>query len=422
MTEIVLPAMGEGIIEATVTKILKKEGEKVEADEAIMELATDKVDSEIVAPFDGTIKKISCKEEEVVAVGSILAYITSEEEEDAGITKNVTLDVQSVVVDEKKEEVQPPIDNPPETNKSGLFLSPLVKSIVKKEKIDIRKLEQISGSGLKGRITKDDILVYLEKRNGSKEKNQRKDILSEKLATSVDGNFEIQEMDRMRSIIADRMIASKQISAHVTSFVEVDMTNIVNWRNRVKDKFIQREGEKITFMPLFIEAITKAIKDFPGVNVSVDGKKVIYKKDINIGMAAALPSGNLIVPVIHKTDNYSLSGLAKKVNDLAGRARKNKLQPNEISGGTFTITNMGTFGNITGTPIINQPQVAILAVGEIKKKPAVIETPDGDLIGIRHMMVMALSYDHRVVDGAMGGMFLKRVSDNLEHFDKKRTL
>ncbi len=309
--------------------------------------------------------------------------------------------------------------------KTNIFLSPLVRSIAEKENITAAELEKIKGSGLNGRITKDDIFTYLLNRKNS-QAGKTVEHQQEKPSTPVvpvfEGNFEIKEMDRMRSIIAERMIESKRTSAHVTSFVEVDMTNIVKWRNKVKDEFLQRTGEKITFMPIFIEAISQAIKDFKGINVSVDGNKIIFKKDINIGMAAALPNGNLIVPVIHGADNLSLAGLARKVNDLAARARSNKLQPGEISGGTFTITNMGTFGNITGTPIINQPQVAILAVGEIKKKPAVIETPDGDLIGIRHLMIMALSYDHRVVDGALGGMFLKKVADYLEKFDMNRKI
>jgi len=425
MTEIILPAMGEGIIEATVTKILKKESEMVEADEAIIEVATDKVDTEIVSPYDGVIKKINCKEDDTIEVGSIVAYILSENDED----DNENISVQAVDI---KSEKPTPQEEPKEENQivsvnnefnTNIFLSPLVKSIAQKENIKPDEIENIKGTGLNQRITKDDILNYLKNRLATPQpvfENKREVIQSEKI--SFEGDFEVKEMDRMRSIIAERMIESKQTSAHVTSFVEVDMTNVVRWRNKVKEDFIKKSGEKITFMPIFIEAIMQAIKDFPGINVSLEGNKIIYKKDINIGMAAALPNGNLIVPVIHQTDNYSLSGLAKKVNDLANRARKNKLQLDEISGGTFTITNMGTFGNITGTPIINQPEVAILAVGEIKKKPAVIETPEGDLIGIRHLMVMSMSYDHRIVDGALGGMFLKRVAEYLENFDTNRKI
>ena len=427
MTEIILPAMGEGIIDATITKIFKKVGDKVEVDEPIVEVATDKVDSEIVSPVDGIISEIKYKEGDIVEIEQIIAIVLAEGEKAAGFSskKLKVLKIEKTV----KESSLVSNENESKTVfhklSNGQFLSPLVRSIAKQENISTADLEKIQGTGLNARITKEDVLRFLQKKS-NQSNSQSPDEISKKISNTSNANtsdnFEIVEMDRMRSLIADYMIESKRVSAHVTSFVEVDMTNIVNWRNRVKEQVLAREGEKITFMPIFIDAIVKALKEFPGVNVSVDGKKIIYKKNINVGMAAALPTGNLIVPVIKNADKLSLLGLTKEVNDLANRARNNKLQVTDITGGTFTITNMGTFGNITGTPIINQPEVAILAVGAIKKKPAVIETPDGDFIGIRQLMVMSMSYDHRVVDGAMGGMFLKKVADYLEKFDKNTVI
>ncbi len=427
MTEIILPAMGEGIIDATITKIFKKVGDKVEVDEPVVEVATDKVDSEIVSPVDGIISEIKYKEGDIVEIEQIIAIVLAEGEKAAGFSskKLKVLKIEKTV----KESSFVSNENESKTVfhklSNGQFLSPLVRSIAKQENISTADLEKIQGTGLNARITKEDVLRFLQKKS-NQSNSQSPDEISKKISSksnaNTSDNFEIVEMDRMRSLIADYMIESKRVSAHVTSFVEVDMTNIVNWRNRVKEQVLAREGEKITFMPIFIDAIVKALKEFPGVNVSVDGKNIIYKKNINVGMAAALPTGNLIVPVIKNADKLSLLGLTKEVNDLANRARNNKLQATDITGGTFTITNMGTFGNITGTPIINQPEVAILAVGAIKKKPAVIETPNGDFIGIRQLMVMSMSYDHRVVDGAMGGMFLKKVADYLEKFDKNTVI
>jgi 2-oxoglutarate dehydrogenase E2 component (dihydrolipoamide succinyltransferase) len=425
MTEIILPSMGEGIVEATVTRILKQVGENVQLDEAVFEVATDKVDSEIFSPVDGVISEILCKEGDVVEIEKVIALVSTHGSIPAvKDQKIVNLEVEKLDAKTIVPEIVPQKDDlinnsMASADHDGKFFSPLVRSIAQKENISFSELQKIPGSGLNGRITKEDLMSFLSNRS----LESQKQVISEKPVIKVNSDLshnqslEIVEMDRMRSLIADHMIESKRVSAHVTSFVEVDMTNIVKWRNRIKDSILKREGQKITFMPIFVDAVVRAIKEFPGVNVSVDGKKIIFKKDINIGMAAALPSGNLIVPVIKNADKLSLLGLTKEINDLAARARINKLLPAEITGGTFTITNMGTFGNITGTPIINQPQVAILAVGAIKKKPAVIETPDGDFIGIRHLMVMSMPYDHRVVDGAMGGMFLKKVADMLENFN-----
>jgi len=425
MTEIILPSMGEGIVEATVTRILKKVGEKVQLDEAVFEVATDKVDSEIFSPVDGVISEILCKEGDVVEIEKVIAIVDSNDGNTVeSTTKKLNSDVQKLHLKNAEPQIKVikedvPYNSLTAAEQDGKFFSPLVRSIAQKENISLAELHKIAGTGLNGRITKDDLMIFLANRTLEPQKQtvSEKQALKPSPEINLNQAFEIVEMDRMRSLIADHMIESKRVSAHVTSFVEVDMTNIVKWRESVKDSVLKREGQKITYMPIFVDAVVRAIKEFPGVNVSVDGKKIIYKKDINIGMAAALPSGNLIVPVIKNADKLSLLGLTKEINDLAGRARVNKLLPTEITGGTFTITNMGTFGNITGTPIINQPQVAILAVGAIKKKPAVIETPDGDFIGIRHLMVMSMSYDHRVVDGAMGGMFLKKVADFLENFN-----
>ncbi len=432
MKEIVLPAMGEGITDATIVKIRKNIGEAVEADEVLFEIATDKVDSEVNAPVSGFLESLHVKEGDVAAVGALLAVIsasaqetvknkveekkeTSHQTSSPAPTKVVSVEVDSDDSIQLKHKTQ-----------SGKLLSPLVRSMAKAENLTNEELDTIEGSGVGNKITKEDIVLYLQHRNTAVETpaqrvvaTQTKPVVQEvaKGVVPASGNFEIVEMDRMRKLIAGYMIESKRTSAHVTSFVEVDMTNVVLWRNKIKDQFQKREGENITFMPIFVQAVAAALKEFPGVNVSVDDTRIIYKKDLNIGIAAALPSGNLIVPVVKNADRLSLTGLTKAINDLANRARNNKLKPDEIQGGTFTITNMGTFGNITGTPIINQPEVAILAVGAIKKKPAVIETPQGDLIGIRHLMVMSMSYDHRVVDGAMGGMFLKKIADWLESFD-----
>jgi 2-oxoglutarate dehydrogenase E2 component (dihydrolipoamide succinyltransferase) len=433
-TEILLPKMGESVSEATIIKWVKNEGDKVKADETLVEIATDKVDSEIPAPSEGTLIKKLCKEGDVVAVGKPIAIISTDANAVADVPKSTpTPEVKkqaSVAVSPAKAVVAEHGEPVSRFSSSGKFYSPLVRSIAKKEGIGVAELEVIQGSGKEGRVTKNDILSYLPSRQNGGVKEQPINI-QQKPANGVavqskplviGANDEVIEMDRMRKLIADHMVMSKHTSPHVTSYVEADVTNMVLWRDKMKSSFEKREGEKITFTPIFIEAVVKAIKDYPMVNVSVDGTRIIRHKDINIGMAVALPSGNLIVTVIRNADQKNLLGLTKSVNDLATRARNNKLVPDETQGGTFTLTNVGSFGNIMGTPIINQPQVAILATGIIKKKPVVIETPQGDMIGIRHMMYLSLSYDHRVVDGALGGSYVKKVADYLEAFDINRTI
>lgn len=432
--ELIMPKMGESVAEATIIKWVKNEGDKIKIDETVLEIATDKVDSEIPSPFEGVLVKKLFKEGDVVQVGKAIALISS--------------DVGATVETPVKQPVVEAVSSKPETvvkevaltshvkqdySQANRFYSPLVKNIAKQEGIALVELEGVKGTGKDGRVTKNDLLSYLPNRgkggtnvvekasqHGSNGNGSTTQINIQKPAVSVGGGDEIIEMDRMRKLIADHMVMSKHVSPHVTSFVEADVTNMVMWRDKVKSAFEKREGEKMTFTPLFIEAVAKAIKDYPMINVSVDGHNIIKRKHINIGLAAALPSGNLIVPVIRNADEKNLVGLTKAVNDLASRARANKLQPDDIHGGTFTLTNVGGFGNVMGTPIINQPQVAILATGTIKKKPAVIETPQGDLIGIRHMMFLSLSYDHRVVDGSLGGSFLRKVADYMENFDINR--
>ncbi|MFK7979867.1 MAG: dihydrolipoamide acetyltransferase family protein [Saprospiraceae bacterium] len=442
--ELVMPKMGESIMEATIIKWVKNVGDTIEMDETILEIATDKVDSEVPSPVGGTVAKILFKEEETVAVGQVIALIATEGEElmpEAAVPGTKTngqhsdeeeiATVAEVLANSITTEIEK-IARPITT--SDKFYSPLVRNIAQKENISLEELDQISGTGLHDRVTKKDILKYIETRSKQTitaispptitsptviptPKNKPSVVRS-----SVSGAVEIIEMDRMRRLIADHMVMSKRISPHVTSFVEVDVTEIVNWRNKIKDAYKEKYKEKITYTPIFIEAVAKAIKDFPLVNVSVDGQQIIVKKDINIGMAAALPSGNLIVPVIKNADHLNLVGLSKKVNDLAIRARNNQLKPADTQNGTFTLTNLGTFGNIMGIPIINQPQVAILATGSIKKKPAVLETKFGDVIAIRHIMFLSLSYDHRVVDGMLGGSFLRRIGDYLEGFDATQNI
>ena len=422
LIDILLPAMGEGVIEATIIQILVKDGDKVEEDDSLVEIATDKVDSEIPSPENGTVAEILVTEGDVVKVGQLIARLKTEGEDVKEEIENVLEVLEDKI---SKEPIKKLIEEVPDvvisnTVKTNRFLSPLVKSIISKEEVTSEELEKINGTGAEGRITKDDLLLVIKGRENTSllPKEEKEPVIKSQESFQIDNNGnEIIEMDRMRKLIADYMIKSVQTSPHVTSFVESDVTRLVNWRNRNKEAFYKREGEKITFMPIFVEAMTKAIKDFPMINVSVEGTQIIIKKNINIGMAAALPSGNLIVPVIKNAGEKNLVGLAKNINDLAERARANKLLPDEIQGSTITITNLGSFGNIAGTPIINQPNVAILAVGAIVKKPAVIETPEGDTIGIRHKMMLSLAYDHRVVDGALGGMFLKRISDYLEGFD-----
>jgi 2-oxoglutarate dehydrogenase E2 component (dihydrolipoamide succinyltransferase) len=438
--EVILPKMGESVAEATITTWLKKEGDRIESEEALVEIATDKVDSEVPSPSEGTLIKILVQEGEVAKVGQAIAIIGGEAPAPSAAStaaeSSPSPEPASTAVAEKMV-TEAVATTAPVMDYSGTdrFYSPLVKSIAKEEGIPIQELENLGGSGKEGRVTKKDILAYVDQRqngNGAStpapaaQPATAAAVASKPVqvapATSASGDVEIIQMDRMRKLISDHMVKSKQTSAHVTSFVEADVTNIVNWRNRIKKSFEQKEGEKLTFTPIFIEAIAKAIKDFPMINISLEGDTIIRKKNINIGMAAALPSGNLIVPVIKNADRLNLLGITKAVNDLANRARTNKLQPDEIQGGTYTVSNVGSFGNVMGTPIINQPQVAILAVGAIIKKPAVIETPQGDAIGIRHMMFLSHSYDHRVVDGSLGGMFVRRVADYLENWDVNREI
>ncbi len=430
--EILMPKMGESIIEATITKWLKNEGDKIGEDEAIVEIATDKVDSEIPAPLEGILVKKLYNEGDVVPVGQVIAYLSIDgEENDFKSTETEPSKEISIHASTENQTVQSQ-ENTSEESSLTRFYSPLVKNIAKQENIPLSELEKVPGSGKDGRLTKEDLMVFLQNKSPliqttTKQEvnhisqptvNQQKETTKiESPVVSALAGDQIIEMDRMRKLIADHMVMSKRISPHVTSFIEVDMTPIVLWRNKNKDLFEKREGEKLTFMSSIIQATVKALKDFPGVNASVNDYKIILRKSINIGIATALPNGNLIVPVIKQADEKNLMGLQKSVNDLANRARINKLQPDEIQEGTFTITNLGTFGSLTGTPVINQPQVAILAVGTIEKKPVVLETPEGDVIAIRHRMIMSLSYDHRVVDGGMGGQFLKRAADYLETFD-----
>lgn len=431
--DLVMPKMGESIVEATILKWLKQEGDDVALDESILEIATDKVDSEVPSPIEGKIAEILYKEGDVVAVGEAIARIeTGGAEGAAPGAKKAKAPAKSekpmaaakAVVNEPSPAAKPQaVQSVQVSNKSAnRFYSPLVLNIARQEGIAMPELEGIGGTGKEGRVTKRDMLAYVKHRssNGQASSNgfSRSTISAPPIV--LKGNEEIVEMDRMRKLIADHMVMSKAVSPHVTSFVEADVTNLVNWRNKVKGGFHAREGEKITFTPLFIEAVVNAISDFRGVNVSVDGSKIIYKKEINIGVATALPSGNLIVPVVKNADQLSLKGITKEANRLIQAARTNKLKPEDIQDGTFTLTNVGTFGNLSGTPIINQPQVAILATGAIIKKPAVLETEHGDVIAIRQMMMMSLSYDHRVVDGFLGGSFLRRVADNLENFDSSR--
>lgn len=427
--------MGESVAEATIIKWLKNEGDNVAADEPVLEIATDKVDSEVPSTAAGVLLKKMFAEGEVVQVGKVIAIIGSAGNAVAAPVASAPV-AQPAVVAAAVPVAQPAVAA---TTGAGRFYSPLVRNIAQQENILQQELDAIPGTGADGRVSKKDILAYVDKKKSgaavsapvstapkavpvAQPAAAPAPVAHQAPAISTDGDTEIIEMDRMRKLIADHMVMSKHTSPHVTSFVEADVTNMVLWRNKVKGEFEKKEKEKITFTPLFIEAVTRAIRDYPMVNVSVDGTKIILKKNINIGMAAALPTGNLIVPVIKNADRMNLIGLTKAVNDLSNRARKSKLTPDEIQGGTFTLTNVGSFGNVMGTPIINQPQVAIMAVGAIRKKPAVIETDYGDTIGIRHMMFLSLSYDHRVVDGMLGGSFLRRVADYLEQFDVNRSI
>ena len=432
--EIRLPKMGESVTEATITNWLKVPGDKIALDEALVEVATDKVDNELPSEVAGTLLKCFFEKDQVAQVGDVIAIISTD-----GPSENVVISKTETAVVPTSESPQvsntPQIEKTPEETSIATssvqaplgekkFYSPLVKSIAQKENISRDQLDQIIGTGQDSRVTKKDILAFLENKTAipvAKTPVPQTDTKINTPISIVSGEDQIIEMDRMRKLIADHMVMSKHVSPHVTSFVEADVTNIVNWRNKVKSKFFDTHGENITFTPIFIEAIAKAIKDFPMINVSVNGTTIIKKSAINIGMATALPSGNLIVPVIKNADRLNLLGLTKAVNELANNARNNKLKPDDTSGGTYTMTNVGSFGNVMGTPIINQPQVAIMAVGAIRKMPAVIETADGDFIGIRHKMFLSHSYDHRVVDGALGGQFVRRVADYLEKFDTTQT-
>jgi len=451
--EIRLPKMGESVTEATITNWLKNIGDTVNLDEPLVEVATDKVDNELPSEAAGILVKQLFDKDQVAQVGDVIAIISTDGDGGSAASEPVK-EVSSASV--SVEEITKSIDTAISTanvnteiieknGASGKFYSPLVRSIAEKENISMTELESLKGTGQDGRVTKNDILDYLKNRGNNKVSEGNVETvqppvipdqapqsttqlgggtvsgIKEPVITLNPGD-EIVEMDRMRKLIADHMVMSVHVSPHVTSYVEADVTNIVNWRNKVKKEFEKREGESLTFTPIFMEAIAKAIKDFPGVNVSVSGSNIIVRKDINLGMATALPTGNLIVPVIKNADRLNLTGLAKSVNDMANKARNNKLKPEDIQGGTYTVTNVGTFGNVMGTPIINQPQVAILALGAIRKVPAVIETADGDFIGIRQKMFLSHSYDHRVVDGALGGKFVRRVADYLEQFDVNREL
>jgi 2-oxoglutarate dehydrogenase E2 component (dihydrolipoamide succinyltransferase) len=437
LVDLIMPKLGESIMEATILKWHKQPGDVIAMDETVLDIATDKVDSEVPSTAAGVIEEILYKENDVVPIGMVIARIKT----DVTVTAaTATPPVQKTYEDANVVEVIPfqPTASAPIANASNgmRFYSPLVLNIAQSEGISMSVLESISGTGQDGRVTKKDILAYVTQQSGSPKPVssaeqpvalptapvQNQVAVSNPVAeVSYQGNVEIIEMDRMRKLIAKHMVDSKRTSAHVTSFAECDVTNLVLWRERIKKEFEKREGEKITFTPLFIEAIVKSIKKYPMLSSMVDGDRIIIKKDLNIGMATALPSGNLIVPVIRNADQLNLVGLTKQVNGLANAARNNKLKPDDTVGGTFTLTNVGTFGSIMGTPIINQPQVAIMAVGAIKKRPVVIETPQGDTIGIRHMMYISLSYDHRIIDGALGSTFLNAVSKELENFDSNRS-
>jgi len=457
---ILLPAMGEGIIEATINKWLVTPGTSVNEDDPLVEVATDKVDSEIPAPASGIIAEIIGKEGEVMKVGAVLAILETDRENTADDLQKIDREVERIreTIDaerkEWKEETKVSAELKSRTP-SGKFLSPLVRKIASGENVSYSELDTIQGTGMDGRITRDDVLRYIDNRKGRgyrpveagsdfravPEANEavnpadsRPQAESAEKAGEDTGNGSpardtsgvqgdvVIEMDRVRRLIADHMVMSKKVSPHVTSFIDADVTRVVTWRNSIKDRFQAAEGQKLTLTPIFIDAAARALYDFPMINVSVDGYKIIRKKNINIGMATALPDGNLIVPVIRNANEKSLTGLARAVNDLASRARSNRLKPDEISGGTFTVTNFGSYNNLSGTPVINQPQVAILGTGAVRKMPAVIETPDGDMIGIRHIMILSLSYDHRVIDGALAGKFLNRIKEILESYNTEEFL
>ncbi len=425
---VVLPAMGEGVIEATINKWLIKVGAAVKEDDPIVEVATDKVDSEVPSPASGTIVEILSPEGSVPKVGQVIAILDDNKEYRQAEPEKVEKEIRKVKetiaeLKNQRTEVETAGREMKSRTQSGKFLSPLVRSIVAAEGISYSEIDTLTGSGMDGRITRDDILKHLESKKAAVEQQKIKAAAENAKAepekapsATLAAGDEIIEMDRVRRLIAEHMVMSKRTSPHVTSYIDVDVTKLVLWRNSIKEKFFEKEGQKLTLTPIFIDAVAKAISDYPMLNISVDGTRIIKKRNINIGMAAALPDGNLIVPVIKNANEESLTGLARTVNDLADRARNNKLKPDEITGGTFTITNFGTYNNLAGSPIINQPQVAILGTGAIRKTPAVVETPEGDVIAIRHIMILSLSYDHRVVDGALAGKFLGRIKSILEDY------
>ena len=430
--DIIMPKMGESITEASIIKWHVKEGDKVEEDDVLLEIATDKVDSEIPSPVEGVVKKILFKQDEIVEVGKIIAIIDmgGDSQDDNASVKEIETAGDEEEIKKKTEE--PVEETIKETPSDERYYSPLVKKIAKEEVISADELASIEGSGLNGRVQKNDILAYIkEKKDKSKPEKAVSSIAESRVSLENSGQKEIitasagdeiVEMDRIRKLTAEHMIRSIQVSAHVTNMLEADVTNIVKWRNRIKDEFEKREGQKITYLPIFFESIIKALRDFPMINSSVEGDKIIIKKRINLGVAVSLPNNNLIVPVIKDADNLNIAGLTKELNRLANSARNNQLKPEEIKDGTFTVTNFGSFKNTIGTPIINQPQVAILAIGAIEKKPAVLETPDGDVIAIRHNMFLSLTYDHRIIDGALGGAWLRKLADYIEAFDITRKI
>ncbi len=430
---IVLPAMGEGVIEATINKWLVTEGSKVKEDDPLVEVATDKVDSEVPAPATGTLVSIIVKEGSIARVGDLLGVIENNATPTKEDIKKINKEVEQIretiaAVKLEKTEIEVSSHDMKSRTPSGKFISPLVRSIAAREGISYADLDRTLGTGMDGRITKDDLLKILEEKNtykaieaaeaikASEEADTTKVVKKQTISASKSLGDEIIPMDRVRKIIAEHMVLSKRTSPHVTSFIDADVTRLVSWRNTNKEKFLAAEGQKLTLTPIFIDAVAKALYEFPMVNISVDGDNIIKKKNINIGMATALPDGNLIVPVIKNANEKSLTGLAKAVNDLAERARINKLKPDEITGGTFTITNFGSYNNLAGTPIINQPQAAILGTGVVRKTPVVVETPEGDMIAIRQIMILSLSYDHRVIDGALAGKFLHKVKQILENY------
>lgn len=451
LVELVMPKMGESVMEGTILNWLKNPGDRIQQDESVLEVATDKVDTEVPSPYSGILKEIRAQKGEVIQVGATIAIL--ETDVNASLSQEIKTPVveyaepvaaQATVTQQTTAQPVHSVAEPAHTNgkSGGKFYSPLVLNIARQENISLSQLETIPGTGKDGRVTKHDIFDFVRSGKQPAQAVAEKIAIAEppvtsqetitpsekepayisKPASSYGGNVEIIQMDRMRKMIADRMVESKRIAPHVTSFVEADVTNIVYWRNRWKNDFMERENVALTYTPIFIEAVVKAIKDYPMVNISVDDDKIILRKDINIGVAVALPNGNLIVPVIKNADQLNIVGLTKKVNDLAKRARNNKLTADDLTGGTYTVSNVGSFGNLMGTPIIVQPQAAILALGAVVKKPAVIETPQGDTLGIRHMMFLSHSYDHRAIDGSLGGMFVRRVADFLENFDVNRKI